>query len=107
MQFEVGAAVIGDQDVAVVEWSRDGALMVKVNVGWSAEDVQVQLEPLVTSWPADVLADRLMRLHRLALMRARAQARLRLIEETGLAFAATSGSPTMAEVDDYRRTIDF
>lgn len=107
MQFDAGVAVIGDQEVAVVEWSRDGAVMVKISMGWSSEDVQVQLEPLVTAWPADVLADRIMRLHRLALMRARAEARLRLIEKTGLALAVTSGSPTMAEVDEYRRTIDF
>ena len=56
-----------------------------VELDWQGQGLRVQLEPEVTrSWTADVLADRIMRLHRLALMRARAEQRMRIIEETAL-----------------------
>lgn len=100
-----GISVINEQD-AVVEWSRDGALMIKV-ADVSGLDVQVQLEPAVTSWPAEVLADRIKRLHRLALMRLRAQARLRSHEESGAQWSLTAGYPSVAEVEEYRQSIDF
>lgn len=105
---EVAAAVTDDQDESgptVVEWSGDGALMIEVD--WSGEAVRVQLEPEATrSWTADVLADRIVRLHRLALMRARAEQRARL-NERGFAIETTAGFPSQTEVDEYRRTIDF
>lgn len=102
---QVGVAVIDEH--AVVEWSRDGALMIKVG-DHSGLDVQVQLEPqVVASWPADVLADRIRRLHRLALMRLRAEARLRSRDESGAAWSLTAGYPSLTEVDEYRQTIDF
>jgi hypothetical protein len=90
----------------VVEWSRDGALMIKM-ADVSGLDVQVQLEPTVLSWPAEVLADRIIRLHRLALMQLRAQARARSREESGAQWSVTAGYPSVAEVEEYRRTIDF
>lgn len=101
----VGIAVIDEQD-AVVEWSRDGALMVKV-ADVAGLDVHVQLEPAVASWPAEVLADRIARLHRLALMQLRAQARVRSREESGAQWPATAGFPSLAAVHEYRQTIDF
>ncbi len=90
----------------VVEWSADGALMVELD--WQGQGLRVQLEPGVTrSWTADLLADRIMRLHRLALMRARAEQRMRIIDETGAALPTTPGWPSLTDVDEYRRTIDF
>lgn len=90
----------------VVEWSADGALMIELD--WQGQGLRVQLEPEVTrSWTADLLADRIMRLHRLALMRARAEQRMRIIDETGAALPTTPGWPSLADVDEYRRTIDF
>ena len=90
----------------VVEWSADGALMVELD--WQGQGLRVQLEPEVTrSWTADLLADRIMRLHRLALMRARAEQRMRIIDETGAALPTTPGWPSLTDVDEYRRTIDF
>jgi hypothetical protein len=89
----------------VVEWSGDGLLMIEVD--WSGERVRVQLEPEATrSWTAETLADRIARLHRLALMRARAEQRERL-NERGLAIETTAGFPSHADVDEYRRTINF
>jgi DNA-binding protein YbaB len=105
---EAPAAVTDEQtpaDPTVVEWSGDGLLMVAVD--WSGEAVRVQLEPEATrSWTADVLADRIARLHRLALMRARAEKRAQ-VNETGAALPTTPGWPGRAEVDEYRRSIDF
>lgn len=105
---EVGVAVTDEQDESnptVVEWSGDGALMIEVD--WSGERVRVQLEPEATrSWTADALADRIVRLHRLALMRARAEQRTRL-NECGLAIETTAGFPSQADVDEYRQSIDF
>ena len=73
-----------------------------------AQQHPVQLEPEVTrSWTADLLAARIMRLHRLALMRARAEQRMRIIDETGAALPTTPGWPSLTDVDEYRRTIDF
>jgi hypothetical protein len=93
------------QDPTVIEWSSDGALMIEVD--WSGERVRVQLEPeAMSSWTADVLTNRIMRLHRLALMRARAEQRARL-NERGFAIDTTAGFPSQADVDEYRRTIDF
>lgn len=90
----------------VAEWSADGALMVELD--WQGQGLRIQLEPEVTrSWTADLLADRIMRLHRLALMRARAEQRMRIIEETGAALPTTPGWPSMTDVEEYRRTIDF
>jgi hypothetical protein len=104
-----GVAVTDEQQEVlptVAEWSADGLLMVELD--WQGQGLRVQLEPEVTrSWTADVLADRIMRLHRLALMRARAEFRMRLIEETGAAWPSTPGWPSLTDVDEYRRTIDF
>ena len=97
-----GTTVINE----VVEWSRDGALMVKI-ADVSGLDVQVQLEPAVASWPAEVLADRIARLHRLALMQLRAQVGVRSGEESGAQWSVTAGFPSLAEVQQYRQTIDF
>ena len=109
---DVGIAVRdddADQSEAVctvVEWSRDGALMIEVD--WLGGNVRVQLEPeVMRSWTADVLADRIVRLHRLALMRARAEQRMRIINESGAPLPVTSCWPSLADVDDYRRTLDF
>ena len=109
MAFDEAATAVTDEqdesDPTVVEWSGDGALMIEVD--WSGERVRVQLEPEATrSWTADALADRIVRLHRLALMRARAEQRARL-NERGFAIETTAGFPSQADVDEYRRTIDF
>jgi hypothetical protein len=106
---DAGVAVTDEQQEVVptvAEWSADGALMIELD--WHGQSLQVQLEPQVTrSWTADLLADRIMRLHRLALMRARAEERVRLIEELGIPWPTTPGWPTLVDVEEYRRTIDF
>ncbi|ETA90033.1 hypothetical protein O983_26115 [Mycobacterium avium 09-5983] len=106
---DAGVAVTDEQQEVlptVAEWSADGALMVELD--WQGQGLRVQLEPDVTrSWTAELLADRIMRLHRLALMRARAEQRMRMIEETGVPWATTPGWPSLTDVDEYRRTIDF
>ncbi|MGE2817921.1 hypothetical protein ACQI5H_22670 [Mycobacterium heidelbergense] len=90
----------------VAEWSADGALMVELD--WQGEGLRVQLEPEVTrSWTAEILAERIMRLHRLALMRARAEQRMRIIEQTGATLPTTPGWPSLTDVDEYRRTLNF
>lgn len=90
----------------VAEWSADGALMVELD--WQGQGLRIQLEPEVTrSWTADMLADRIVRLHRLALMRARAEQRMRIIEDSGAALPTTPGWPSLTDVEEYRRTIDF
>ncbi|WP_459953984.1 hypothetical protein [Mycobacterium avium] len=79
-----------------------------VELDWQGQGLRVQLEPeVMRSWTADVLADRIMRLHRLALMRARAEQRMRIIEDTGAALPTTPGWPSLTDVEEYRRTIDF
>ncbi len=103
-----GVAVTDEQEVlpTVAEWSADGALMVELD--WQGQGLRIQLEPKVTrSWTADMLADRIMRLHRLALMRARAEERMRIIETDGTPLPTTPGWPSLTDVDEYRRTIDF
>jgi DNA-binding protein YbaB len=106
---DAGVAVTDEQQEVlptVAEWSADGAVMVELD--WQGQGLRVQLEPEVTrSWTADILADRIMRLHRLALMRARAEQRMRIIEDTGAALPTTPGWPSLSDVDEYRRTIDF
>ena len=109
---DVGIAVSDDEADqleavrTVVEWSRDSALMIEVD--WSGENVRVQLEPeVMRSWSADVLADRLMRLHRLALMRARAEERMRLINASGAPLPIMACWPSVTDVDEYRATLDF
>jgi hypothetical protein len=89
-----------------MECSADGALMVEVD--YTGGEARVQLEPeVLRSWSADLLADRIMRLHRLALMRARAEKRVRDMAESGVMLPTTSGWPAPSDVDEYRRTIDF
>lgn len=92
-------------EATVIECSRDGALLVEV--GYSGEQVRVQLEPDAMTLPMDVLADRIVRLHKLALMRARADRRL--TEEFGaLGLPPSPGWPSHAEVEEFRRSqIDF
>lgn len=106
---DAGVAVTDEQQEVlptVAEWSADGAVLVELD--WQGQGLRVQLEPEVTrSWTADILADRIMRLHRLALMRARAEQRMRIIEDTGAALPTTPGWPSLSDVDEYRRTIDF
>jgi DNA-binding protein YbaB len=103
-----GVAVTDEQEVlpTVAEWSADGALMVELD--WQGQGLRIQLEPEVTrSWTAEMLADRIMRLHRLALMRARAEERMRIMQTDGTALPTTPGWPSLTDVDEYRRTIDF
>ena len=106
---DAGVAVTDEQQEVlptVAEWSADAALMVELD--WQGQGLRVQIEPEVTrSWTADILADRILRLHRLALMRARAEQRMRIIEDSGAALPTTPGWPSLTDVEEYRRTIDF
>lgn len=89
-----------------VESSRDGALMVELDETGTA--VRVQIEPEVNAtWTADLLADRLLRLYTLALMRARCDELARM-NERGADIAPNDAYPSEAEVAAYRaRHIDF
>lgn len=88
-----------------VEASSDGALMVELDT--QGEVLRVQIEPdIMAAWSAMVLADRIVRLHRLALMRARATA-LMTMNAQDAKLSVTRAWPAMAEVDGFRRTIDF
>lgn len=89
----------------VIECSREGAVLVEV--GCSGEQVRVQLEPEALAWPMEVLGDRIVRLYRVAMMRARADHWLS--ENYGLMGIPRSNAwPTHAEVDEFRRSaIDF
>lgn len=106
---DAGVAVTDEQQEVlptVAEWSADGALMVELD--WQGQGLRVQLEPeVMRSWTADMLADRIVRLHRLALMRARAEQRMRIIEDSGAALPTTPGWPSLTDVEEYRRIIDF
>lgn len=86
----------------VIECSGDGALLVETD--YSGERVRVQLEPDALTWSTAVLADRIVRLHRAALMRARADRRL---AENNLGIPPSRGWPSHAEVEEFRRRIDF
>lgn len=109
MAHELGAAVVDGQYVSgpvVMECSADGALLVEVD--YTGGEVRVQLEPdVLRSLSADLLADRIIRLHRLALMRARAEKRVRDMSESGVVLPTTPGWPAPSDVDEYRRTINF
>ena len=89
-----------------VESSRDGALMVELDRNGAA--VRVQLEPEVNAtWTAELLAERVLRLYTLALMRCRRD-QLARMNERGADQAPSDVYPTEAEVDAYRdRYIDF
>lgn len=88
-----------------IEASANGALMVELDA--HGEVLRLQIEPeVMTSWSATVLADRITRLHRLALMRARA-ARLVAMNEQRAKLAPTRAWPSQAEVDEFRRSINF
>lgn len=88
------------------EGSAHSLLVVEVDYGGG--QVRVQLEPeVLQSWSADVLAERIMRLHRLALMRARAEMRAQYENAFEVQLPVTEGWPSLSDVDDYRRSIDF
>jgi hypothetical protein len=86
----------------VMECSADSVLAIEVD--YSGSQVRIQLEPdVLRSWSAELLAERITRLHRLALMRARAEMCAQLEGE----WPATVGWPSLSDVERYRRTIDF
>jgi hypothetical protein len=89
-----------------VESSRGGALMVELDETGTV--VRVQLEPEVNaSWTAELLAERVMRLYTLALMRARCD-QLARMNERGADMTPNDVFPSEAEVAAYRdRYIDF
>lgn len=107
-------AVLADSDdeadpsvasAPVVEWSADGVVMVEVD---RSESVRVVIEPeALRSWPMEVLADRIMRLHRLALMGVRADDRVATMQKYGAEIPTSRGYPSHADIEEYRRTIDF
>lgn len=99
------AAVDEETEQTYLEASSDGAVMVELD--GMGRLLRCQLEPEVNaSWTADVLADRIVRLYQLALMRARCAERER-INEQGAGIAPTTTYPTPSEVDEYRRNLDF
>jgi hypothetical protein len=89
------------EDRRFTESSRTGALMVELDAEGLV--VRVQIEPEVTgTWSADVLAERLVHLHRMALMRARCAQRLAW-NEGGADFGPTAAYPSESDVHAYRR----
>jgi DNA-binding protein YbaB len=89
-----------------IETSRSGALLVELDS--SGGVVRVQLEPEVNAtWTADTLAERLLHLHRLALMRARHAQRQRM-NEMGADMPPDDTYPGESDIHAYRaRYLDF
>jgi hypothetical protein len=89
-----------------VESSRDGAVMLELDK--DGHTLRVQLEPEVNAtWSAETLAERLLRLHTLALMRARCD-QLARMNERGANMPPDDVYPSEAEVAGYRANyIDF
>ena len=108
---DAGVAVTDEQQQevlpTVVEWSRRWRVDGRAGLAGAglAGPARAGGHPVLDR--TDLLADRIMRLHRLALMRARAEQRMRIIEESGAALPTTPGWPSLTDVDEYRRTIDF
>ncbi len=90
-----------------VESSRDGALMVELDARGFL--VRCQLEPVVNAtWTAELLAERIVRLYTLALMRVRLEQMRRINDRGGEVTPGDGVYPSPAEVDEYRRThLDF
>lgn len=89
-----------------VESSRNGALMVELDE--SGFVVRCQIEPEVNrTWTSELLAQRVIHLYQLALMRARFE-QLRRINERGGDVTPGEVYPTVAEINEYRRLhLDF
>jgi DNA-binding protein YbaB len=89
-----------------VETSRSGLLVVELD--GTGGVVRVQLEPEVNAtWSAETLSERLMHLHRLALMRARLAQRQRM-NELGADMPPDDTYPSEAEIAAYRaKYVDF
>lgn len=96
----------GTQQRTYIETSRSGALLVELDS--SGAVVRVQLEPEVNAtWSADTLAERLLHLHRLALMRARFAQRQRM-NELGADMPPSDVYPGEADIAAYRAEhLDF
>jgi hypothetical protein len=94
------------EDRTYVESSRDGAVMLELDK--DGHVMRVQLEPEVNAtWTADTLGERLLRLHTLALMRARCD-QLARMNERGANMPPDDVYPSDAEVAAYRtRYVDF
>ena len=89
-----------------VEASRDGAVMLELDKDGNVLRVQLEHEVNVT-WTAAMLSERLLRLHTLALMRARCD-QLARMNERGANMPPNDVYPSEAEVASYRdRHIDF
>jgi hypothetical protein len=101
MQFETET-----EDRTYVEASRDGAVMLELDRRGHTR--RVQLESAVNAtWTAEVLSERIVRLHTLALMRARCDERARM-NERGADMPPGEVYPSEAEVAEYRaRFITF
>ena len=94
------------EDRTYVESSRDGAVMLELDKDGAT--LRVQLEPVVNAtWTAEMLSARLLRLHTLALMRARCE-QLARMNERGANMPPGDVYPGEAQVVSYRdRYIDF
>lgn len=89
-----------------LETSRTGALLVELDP--SGGVVRVQLEPEINAtWSAETLSERLLHLHRLALMRVRFAQRKRM-NELGADMPPDDIYPSESEIAAYRaRYLDF
>ena len=89
-----------------VETSRTGALLVELDA--SGGVVRVQLEPEVNAaWSADTLTERLLHLHRAALMRARFAQRQRM-NQLGADMPPHDAYPGESDIQAYRaQYLDF
>jgi DNA-binding protein YbaB len=94
------------QERTYIETSRSGGLLVELDS--SGGVVRVQLEPEINAtWSADTLAERLLHLHRLALMRARYAQRQRM-NEMGADMPPDDTYPGESDISAYRaRYLDF
>jgi DNA-binding protein YbaB len=101
----MGAAVV-KVGPTFIETSANSELMIELNA--HGEVLRVQIEPEIwATWSAEVLADRIVRLHRAALMRARAKSLLAMNEQDAANLAPGRAWPAQREAEEFRRTIDF
>lgn len=94
------------RQITYIETSSSAELLVELDS--NGEVVRVQLEPEVNAtWSSETLSERLLHLHRLALMRARHAQRLRM-NELGADMAPSDIYPGEADIAAYRaQYLDF
>lgn len=89
------------------ESARDALLVLELDAQGYLVSGGLQIEPEVMAWTAEQLAERIMRLYKLALMRCRCDER-RAMNERGADYPPDPVWPSQSDIDVWRaRYIDF